>query len=196
MRQIREILRLRYEQTLSFSQIAQACGISKTATQTCIHRASEAGLTWPLPEILDDAGLECLLFPPAIAISAVRNLPDFSQMHQELRKKGVTLLLLWSEYRQSAPEGYAYSRFCQLYRVWEKKLDVVMRQDHKAGEKLFVDYSGMKAEVIDRATGEIREAEVFVAVSGASNFTYISFLMRRGRPCTHWQKQVLHNSRV
>jgi len=180
MRQIREILRLRYEQTLSFSQIAQACGISKTATQKCIRRASEAGLSWPLPEGMNDAGLESLLFPPAIAISAIRKLPDFSQTHQELRKKGVTLLLLWSEYRQGAPEGYTYSRFCQLYRIWEKTLDVVMRQDHKAGEKLFVDYAGMKAEVIDRETGEIREAEVFVAVSGASNYTYTEATWTQG----------------
>ena len=184
MRQIREILRLRYEQVLSFSQIGRACGISKTAAQTCVRRAQAAGITWPLPEALDDSGLENLLFPPAIAVAFSRNLPDFSKIHHELRKKGVTLQLLWSEYIQGNSEGYTYSRFCQLYRIWEKKLDVVMRQDHKAGEKLFVDYAGMTMPIVNRATGEIREAEVFVAVSGASSYTYAEATWSQG--LTDW----------
>lgn len=184
MRRIQEILRLRYEKHLSFSQIGRACGISKTAAQTCVRRAQAAGFSWPLPEGLDDIGLEKLLYPPAIAMDIPGNLPDFPKIHQELRKKGVTLQLLWSEYRQGCPDGYGYSRFCDLYRIWEKKLDVVMRQDHKAGEKLFVDYSGLRLEVVDRSTGEIREAEIFVAVSGASSLTYAEATWSQG--LTDW----------
>jgi transposase len=121
---------------------------------------------------LDDGALEQLLFPPVVAVPPHRHLPDLPTIHQELKKKGVTLQLLWGEYRQGCPDGYGYSRFCDLYRAWEKTVDVVMRQVHKAGEKMFVDYSGLKAEVVDRETGEVKEAEVFVAVLGASNYTY------------------------
>ena len=98
--------------------------------------------------------------------------PDYTEIHRELKRKGVTLFLLWQEHKEAHPEGYQYSRFCDLYREWVGKLDLPMRQDHKAGEKLFVDYAGQTMPVIDRLTGEIREAQIFVAVSGASNYTY------------------------
>lgn len=185
MRQIREILRLRYEQRLSFSQISLACGISKTAVQGYIRRCREADLKWPLPETMGDEAIEKLLFRAAAGSPvASRGLPEFPQTHQELRKKGVTLQLLWSEYRQGCPEGYTYSRFCQLYRIWEKKQDVVMRQDHKAGEKLFVDYAGQTMPVVDRETGDVRQAEVFVSVSGASNHTFVDATWTQG--LTDW----------
>ena len=134
---------------------------------------AEAGLNWPLPEDLGEAHLEQLLFPPPPDLPAeVRGLPDWQQIHDELKGKYVTLFLLWQEYRQANPEGYQYSWFCERYRAWQGKLDLVMRQDHRAGEKLFVDYAGQTVPVIDRTTGEIHEAQIFMAVMGASNYTY------------------------
>ncbi len=103
-------------------------------------------------------------------------------VHQELKRKGVTLFLLWQEYREAHPEGYQYSWFCDHYRAWQGKLDVVMRQDHRAGEKLFVDYAGQTMPVVDRDTGEIREAQIFVAVLGASNYTYAEATWTQGLP--------------
>jgi transposase len=136
-------------------------------------RFEEAGLTWPAAEALDDATLEHKLFPPAPAVSPKqRAVPDWGEVHRELRRKGVTLTLLWHEYKVAFPDGYQYSWFCDQYRTWSAKLDVVMRQEHRAGEKLFVDYAGQTVEVVDRRTGEIRAAQIFVAVFGASSYTY------------------------
>ena len=101
-------------------------------------------------------------------------------MHRELRRKGVTLFLLWQEHKETYPEGYQYSRFCQLYRDWQGKLDIAMRQEHRAGEKLFVDYAGQTVPVIDRTTGEERQAQIFVAVLGASNYTYVEATWTQG----------------
>jgi transposase len=130
-------------------------------------------LSWPLLVDLDDARLEQLLFPPPPDIPASdRGTPDWVQVRQELKHKGVTLFLLWQEYRERHPEGYQYSWFCDHFRAWQGKLDVVMRQDHRAGEKLFVDYAGQTVAVIDPSTGEIQEAQIFVAVLGASNYAY------------------------
>ena len=167
MRKIREVLRLKWAQGLSHRRIAASCGIGRPTVSEYVRRAEEAGLGWPLPDDLDDARLERLLFPPPPDLPAEsRGIPDWSHLHKELRHKGVTLFLLWQEYRQNHPEGYQYSWFCEHYRTWQGKLDVVMRQDHRAGEKLFVDYAGQTVPVINRNTGEIREAQVFVAVLG------------------------------
>jgi len=126
-----------------------------------------------LPEGLDETAIEQLLFPPLSLIPASqRPLPDWVEVHQEIRRKGNTLFLLWQEYKALSPEGFQYSRFCDLYRVWAKKLDLSMRQEHKAGEKMFVDYCGQIVPVVDRENGKSREAQVFVAVLGASNYTY------------------------
>jgi transposase len=173
MRKIKEVLRLKWAQGLSNRRIAAACGIGRPTVSEYLRRASEAGLTWPLPANLDDAHLERLLFPPPPALPAnARGIPDWAAIRQELKHKSVTLFLLWQEYRQANPDGYQYSWFCEHYRAWRGKLDVVMRQDHRAGEKLFVDYAGQTVPIIDRLTGEIREAQIFVAVLGASNYTY------------------------
>jgi transposase len=173
MRKIKEVLRLKWAQGLSNRRIAASSGIGRPTVSEYLRRAEEAGLSWPLPADLDDARLERLLFPPPPDLPAqVRGIPDWRHIHQELRHKGVTLFLLWQEYRQNHPDGYQYSWFCEHYRAWQGKLDVVMRQDHRAGEKLFVDYAGQTVPVIDRSTGEIREAQIFVAVLGASNYTY------------------------
>jgi transposase len=183
MRKIQEVLRLKWSQGLSNRQIAKACGIARPTVGEYLRRAAEAGLAWPLPAGLDEANLERQLFPPPPSLPAqVRGEPDWSLVHEELRRKGVTLFLLWQEYRETHPEGYQYSWFCDHYRAWQGKLDVVMRQDHRAGEKLFVDYAGQTMPVVDRGTGEIREAEIFVAVLGASNYTYAEATWTQGLP--------------
>ena len=173
MRKIKEVLRLKWGKGMSNRKIATSSGIGRPTVSEYLRRATEAGLSWPLPADLDDARLERLLFPPPPDLPAqARGIPDWPHIHKELRHQGVTLFLLWQEYRQGHPDGYQYSWFCDHYRAWQGKLDVVMRQDHRAGEKLFVDYAGQTAPVIDRSTGEIREAQIFVAVLGASNYTY------------------------
>ena len=173
MRKIKEVLRLKWERGLSNRQVAAACGISRPTVSEYLRRAAEAELGWPLPEDLSEAQLEQRLFPPPPDLPAqVRGIPDWQRIHDELRGKNVTLFLLWQEYREANPDGYQYSWFCEHYRAWQGKLDLVMRQDHRAGEKLFVDYAGHTVPVIDRTTGEIHEAQVFVAVMGASNYTY------------------------
>jgi len=173
MRKIREVLRLRFEHGLSHRAIGRSCGIGLTTAREYIVRAKAAGLSWPLPEEMDDGALERVLFPaPLKPGEAARALPPWSVAHRELRKTGVTLQLLWQEYRALCPEGYGYSRYCELYRAWAKTLDVTMRFEHKAGETLYVDYAGPTMEVVNPQTGEVIQAHIFVAAQGASNYTY------------------------
>jgi len=173
MRKIKEILRLSWGMGLGRRQVARSLCISHSTVIECIDRALKAGLSWPLPGDLDEGTLEGLLYPPCAQDKPPgRALPDFEYIHRELRRKGVTLQLLWEEYREVWPEGYRYSRFCELYRRWKGKLDVTLRQEHRAGEKVFVDYAGQTVPVVDGSTGEVREASIFVAVLGASNYTY------------------------
>jgi transposase len=173
MRQIREVLRLRFASKLSQRAIAKGLRLSQGAVSTYLSRARAAGLVWPLPDDLDDAQLERLLFPPPPAIAAdQRPQPDWAWVHRELRRPDVTLALLWEEYRAGAPDGFGYSWFCDLYRAWAGRLKPTMRQTHIAGEKLFVDFAGRTAEIVDGHTGEIIPVQIFVAVLGASSFTY------------------------
>lgn len=173
MRKIKEVLRLRYACRLSKQAIATSCGIGRTSVREYLRRAETARLDWPLPEEMSDSDLERQLFPPPPSIPRdQRPQPDCAELHRQLKRKGVTLFLLWQEYKEACPEGYQYSRFCELYRSWAGTIDLPMRQDHKAGEKLFVDYAGQTMPVVDGSTGEIREAQIFVATSGASNYTY------------------------
>jgi transposase len=173
MRKIREVLRLRWAQGLSYRQIATSCCLGVGTAQEYVRRAGEAGLTWPLPAELTDAALEVRLFPPPPPVpGAERPVPDWGGVDRELRRKGVTLLLLWEEYRASQPLAFGYSRFCQLYQEWKGAAEPRMRQVHPAGEKLFVDYAGVTAPVVDRQTGEHRLAQIFVATLGASSYTY------------------------
>ena len=173
MRKIKEILRLKFELGQGQRQIARSCAIGKTTVAECLARFQRSELSWPQAAQLDETALERTLYPPApTSLSVRRSMPDWSSIHRELHRKGVTLTLLWHEYKAAHPEGYQYSWFCDHYRAWAGKLDVVMRQEHRAGEKLFVDYAGHTAEVVDRRTGEIRQAQIFVAVLGASNYTY------------------------
>ena len=173
MRKINEVLRLKWECGLSNRAIGRSCSISHSTVSEYVRRAQAAGLTWPLPETLDEDALFRLLFPTTLrSTSRVIPVPDWSQIHAELRRKGVTLRLLWIEYREAHPDGYEYSQFCALYRQWAKRLNPSMRISHKAGEKLFVDYAGQTVPVTDPHTGEIRQAQIFVATMGASNYTY------------------------
>jgi transposase len=173
MRKTREVLRLAWKSGLSSRMVAESCGIGPTTVREYLQRAQRAGLSWPLPEGMTDSELEHLLFPPASSRpGAERPLPDWQEVHEELRGRGVTLFVLWEEYKAAHPEGFQYSRFCDLYRVWKGKLPVWMRQDHKAGEKMFIDYAGMTVPVRDRKSGGTREAQIFVAALGASYYTY------------------------
>lgn len=173
VRKIQEVLRLKWQSGLSNRAIARSCSISPTTVSEYVRRALEAGLTWPLPETLDGDRLYRMLFPKQRPPSErVIPQPDWQYVHKELRRKDVTRRLLWVEYREAHPDGYGYSRFCELYRVWAKRLNPSMRQDHKAGERLFVDYAGQTVPVVDPHTGEIREAHIFIAVLGASSFCY------------------------
>lgn len=174
MRKIKEVLRLKWEGGLSTRAIAASCGIGPTTVREYLARAARAGLSWPLPGDLDEQALEACLFKSPLSSAAPRRpLPDFERVHHELKRKGVTLQLLWEEYKQAHADGYQYTQFCGHYRRWAGKLDVWMRQHHKAGEKLFVDYAGQTVPVVAGATGEVREAQIFVAVLGASNYTYV-----------------------
>ncbi len=173
MRQIKDVLRLKFEAKLSHERIAAATGLSKGAVSGYVKRALEAGIGWPLALGLDDAGLEAQLFRTAGAPLAGHAAPDFTRIHQELKRKGVTLQLLWEEYRSAHPgNAYRYSQFCLRYGQFRDSLKRSMRQVHRAGEKLFVDYSGSTVPIIDAASGEIRPAQIFVAVLGASHYTY------------------------
>ncbi len=172
MRKIKEVLRLKANK-ISNRQIAKICSISRPTVAEYLLRAQAAQLNWPLPTDLDDGQLEQRLFPPTPKLSASeRGVPDWSIVYRELKAKSVTLFLLWQEYRAQHPQGYQYSWFCLQYRDWLGKRDPVMRQHHRAGEKLFVDYAGQTVPVVERTTGESRDAQIFVATLGASNYTY------------------------
>ena len=159
---------------LSTRQIAASLSVGQSTVGEYLKRVERAGLTWPLPEGTSEADLERRLFAPTGGQTR-RGLaePNWAAVHRELRRKGVTLSLIWEEYRANHPgDGYGYSRFCELYRRWEGRLSPVMRQHHVAGERVFVDYAGHTVDVFDGATGEVRQAQIFVGVLGASNYTY------------------------
>jgi len=172
MRKIREVLRLRAD-GLSQRAIAQSCGIAHSTVGEYLRRAARAGLSWPLHDELDEDTLYKKLFarPPRSGTGKLPQ-PDWKKVHLELRRKGVTLRLLWVEYREAHPDGYGYSRFCELYRAWAKKIDPPMRIVHRGGEKMFVDYAGDTVPVVDPETGATRQAQIFIATLGASSYTY------------------------
>src|SRR5271169_3372726 len=174
MRKLKEVLRL-HSLGLSQHQIARSCSISQSTVHEYLAAAQAAGMTWPAPEHWDDQQIERTLFPqrPAPAIWRKHPEPDWAHLHQELQThKDLTLQLLWQEGRESNPDGYGYSRFCDLYRRWLKKLDVVLRQEHRAGEKMFVDYAGATIPIHNAESGEAHGAAVFVAVLGASSYMF------------------------
>jgi transposase len=172
MRKIRDVLRLHAE-GMSKRKIAASLSIGATAAGDTVRRARRAGLSWPLPEELSDEALERRLYPPPqVSARDRRPQPDWPAIHRELRRPGVTLQLLWDEHRGANPNGYGYSQYCELFRAWERRLSPTMRQVHVAGERMFVDYAGTKLELVDGTTGEVCACELFVAVLGASDYTY------------------------
>ncbi len=173
MRKIKEILRLKFEGGLSNRKIATSCSTSHSVVGEYLSRAEAAGVTWRGVEALDDTAIEAMLFPPSpTEANTERRMPAMEYLHIELRRKGVTLQLLWDEYKRNNPEGYQYSQFCERYRQWRQKLDVSLRQQHRAGEKLFIDYAGHTFPVIDPTTGNPWNAQLFLATLGASGYTY------------------------
>ena len=182
MRKIREILRLKWSAQLSNRAIASSCVISRSTVADCLERASSAGLTWPLPDELDDSALEQRLFPTVVCSETVRSSPDWSLVQKEMKRKGTTLALLWDEYKSAHPQGYQYSQYCKLYRDSLRRVDCCMRQNYVPGEKLFVDYSGQTVPLTNPDTGEVKTAQVFVAVMGASSYTYAEATLSQSLP--------------
>jgi transposase len=173
MRKIQEVLRLCFELGFGLRQIARSCSIGVGTVHEYLKRAEAAGLNWPLPDGMTETQLDGLLFGRSEAAAPEKAAPDFAVVHEQLRThKHLTLQLLWEEYREAQPDGYGYSRFCELYSHYRRKLDVVLRQDHTPGEKMFVDWAGDSLLIHDRMTGLIHRASLFVSVLGFSSFTY------------------------
>src|SRR5437870_2616385 len=195
MRKLREVLRLRFELKLGYQQIGRSCAIGVSTVHKYLKRAEAAGLTWPLPEDWDEARVEATVFPHlksrAGQLQATRSRPDFASLHEQLRRhRHLTLQLLWEEYREANPDGYRYSRFCELYQRWRSKLDVVLRQEHKAGEKMFIDWAGATIPVHDRLTGQAWPASLFVAALGASCYTWAE--ATRDQQMESWLRGHVH----
>jgi transposase len=195
MRHIREILRLKWSLKRSHRETARSLGISPGAVASVMSRASAIGLTWEAVEEVPDDALEQRLYGPKVTGRPVRPLPDPAWIHTELRRAGVTLELLHLEYLAAHPDGYRYSAFCGHYRRWLAQQRTSMRQVHTAGEKTFVDYAGQRPSLVDPATGEIVPVELFVAVLGASNYTYaeatltqrsVDFIQSHTRTVEYW----------
>lgn len=171
MRKIRDVLRLKFEAGVGERQIADALGVARSTVQEALRRAREGGITWPLPPELTEVALQARLYPHRVVVPTIP-LPDFPAIHAELSRKGVTRTLLWQEYKSVHADGLEYSAFCDHYRAWASRQDAVLRLAHTPGDKLFVDYAGHTAEVVNRLTGEVRAAQLFVAVLGHSSYTY------------------------
>ena len=181
MRKIRELLRLKFEFNLGNRKIAHSCKMAHSTVGDYIRRFESSGLHWPLSDDIDDRILEQLLFrQPQINSSKKRPPPDCIYIHKELRRKAVTLMLLWQEYKEQHPEGLQYSQFCQHYRDWAKTIEPVMRIEHRAGQSMFVDYAGMTMPVFDLQTNSLREAQVFVSALGASSYSYAEATWTQG----------------
>jgi transposase len=198
-RKIKEVLRLSSELKLEQRQIARSCSLSVSTVHEYLKRAAATNIGWPLPDGWDDARLAAALFPPPDAPprpTARKSPPDFAAIHEQLqRHRHVTLQLVWEEYRDANQDGYGYSRFCELYQRWRKKLDVVLRQEHKAGEKAFVDWAGATMPIYDRDTGNVWQASLFIATLGASSYTWAevtrdqqmeSWLLAHMHALEHW----------
>src|SRR5262245_1272635 len=175
MRQIREILRQKWVLGRPHREVAESLRVGLGTVSVVLDKANQAGLDWPTVQALTDETLEARLYVrphAAVPASPPRPWPDCAAIHRERRKPGVTLELLHLEYLEHHPDGYRYTQYCEIYRRWLKHRGLSMRQVHQAGEKLFVDYSGTKPTLIDSSTGAVTAVELFVAVLGASNYTY------------------------
>jgi len=190
MNKIKEVIRLKVVCGLSQRAIARSCRLSHSTVGEYLERYMESGLDWETMKELPDEELIGRLVVSAPLKTKKEREPDWSDVHRELRRKGVTLQLLWEEYLAGQPDGYRYSWFCERYQRWKKNLPLVMRQVHRGGEKMFVDYAGQTVEVVDRETGEVTNALIFVAVLGASNYTYVEAHM--SGDLGHWVEGHVH----
>ena len=173
MRTILNALRLRLDTGLRERQTARSLGVPRSTVQDSLVRFRTSGLPWPLPHGVDDGALERALFTCDVRLPAAkRPLPDWVTIAREKKRKGVTLYLLWQEYRSAEPTGYGYSQFAEHFRRWRTTLDPVLRQEYRAGERTCAEYAGVTVDVIDLTTGDVRDAQIFVAALGASNYTY------------------------
>ena len=196
MRKIKEVLRLHYEQKLGQRQIARSANVSQSTVHEYLAKARAAGLGWPLGEEWDEARLSAALFPPKAAPGKPpqRPAPDFRALRQQREKhRELTLELLWEEYREQHPDGYSYSRFCKLYRGWKKRQDVVLRQEHRPGEKLFLDWAGATI-AIHHADGTVIQAPLFVSALGVSSYTYAE--ATANQQMENWLKVQMNALRV
>ena len=171
MPKFREILRLRHTTDSTIREIAASCRVSKSTVSRVLFRARMAGIAWPFPDEFDEEALAAVLYPDPVQTEG-RPLPDWEEIRTELGRKGVTLQLLWREYREAHPDGYGYARFCQLYGEWAKRRKVVMHLEHKGGEAMYVDFAGLTMLIANAATGEVTWAHIFVASMAASSFTF------------------------
>jgi transposase len=172
MKQIHEILRLRFELKHTYRQIAASVNCGSSSVGECLQRFVASGIGWPLPDGLGEAEIESKLYPPIASCDRDKTAPDWAYIQQELKKKSVTKMLLWLEYKQSNPDGFQYTQFCHHYKEWAKTADVVFRNHHQTGEKVFIDYAGQTIPIWDAVTGECRQAQIFLGVLGASNYIY------------------------
>ena len=185
LRKIREVLRLKNEVGLSNRAIARACQVSNSTVGEYAKRAEQAGLAWPLPNELSEEELYRKLFPEREETKiAERPQPDWETVHWELARKGVTLKLLWQEYRERYPDGYGRSQFCEHYQRWNQAHTTSMRMPHKGGEVMEVDYAGMTLPITNPETGEVSQAVVFVATLPASSYVYVE--VQPSQELQHW----------
>lgn len=192
MRKFKEVLRLKYDHQLTNRKIAKSCAISHVTVGKYLELAKQAGINWSLPDDIDDHQLEQRLYSNAPREASDKPvMPPMEYLYKELKKKHVTLQLLWYEYKQNNPDGYQYSYFCELYQRWRKHLDVSLRQEHLAGEKLFIDYAGQTVPIFNPVTGKIEiEAQIFIATLGASNYSYVEATASQKLP--DWIKSHIH----
>ena len=192
MRRIKEVLRLRYELKLDQRQIARSCSLSVSTVHEYLKRAEAAGVGWPLPSDWDEGRLEASLFRyPDSRLAPKKSPPDYAAIHDQLRRhRHLTLQLLWQEYVEVNPDGYRYSRFCELYHRWRRKLDVVMRQEHKPGEKAFIDWAGATIPIYERDSGAVWRAPLLVAALGASSYTWAE--ATRDQQMESWLRAQMH----
>jgi transposase len=184
MRQIKEVLRLRLEVGLSLELVAQSVGVSRSTVQECLRRAREASVTWLDCQSLDQVKLHQMLYNKRSANVGAQDLavPDYAAVDQELRRKGMTRLLLWKEFKTAHPDAMQYTAFCTGYRKWQSQSMRVFRQTYTPGDKLFVDYAGQTVPIVDRYTGSVTQAQIFVAVLGASNYTFVEATLSQQLP--------------
>lgn len=171
MRNVREVLRQKLVLNLSNHAVAESCAIGRSTVSKYLARIQKAGLNWAMIQDMSDEELEQVVDRKKGNHESLA-IPDWSKIHKELKKKGVTIQLLWDEYIGENPKGYRYSHFCHLYQEWRLMHDLPMHQEHKAGDKMFVDYCGQTMPVIDKESGDVHQAEIFVSVLGASSYTY------------------------